>query len=234
MGWVVIAVLFAAVWIWAFHREDRHEREPVWVVGLAFVWGMLSMFLALFLEERLLPNGVSHDDELAVRAIAMLAVVGPVEELSKFAAVRLPIYRLAHFNEPMDGIVYSVAASAGFALAENLRFMEGEPEVIWARGPAATMAHVLFAAFWGAALGWTKPMADRRLARRIVLLGLFWAMLAHGLYDLAYFMADRELPPLAARGAMAGLMLVSFLALRLQLRRAHHHSPFRKAEEKSP
>jgi RsiW-degrading membrane proteinase PrsW (M82 family) len=227
-------VLFAAVWVWAFHREDRHEREPVWMVGLAFVWGMLAIYPALFLEDRLLPQGVAPEDALALRALAMLAVVGPVEELCKFSAVRLPIYRHAHFNEPMDGIVYAVAASAGFAFAENLMFMQGTPEVIWARGPAATMAHILFAGFWGSALGFTKPMADRRLARRTVALGFLLAALTHGLYDLAYFTADRELPPLAARAVMAALMLASFVILRVQIRRAHHHSPFRKGETKSP
>ena len=36
MVWLVVAALFAAAWVWAFYREDRLEREPVWMVGLAF------------------------------------------------------------------------------------------------------------------------------------------------------------------------------------------------------
>src|SRR5262249_9579612 len=152
--------------------------------------------------------------------LALFLVVGPVEELCKFAAVRLPIYPRAQFNEPMDGIVYSVSAASGFALAENYTYMEGTPEGIWTRGPAATLARILFASFWGAALGWTKPMENRRVARLIVAGSLLWAASTHGLFDLIYFTADRELPRVLARIALVAIVVASFLALRLQMKRA--------------
>jgi RsiW-degrading membrane proteinase PrsW (M82 family) len=228
MAWLVVAVLFAAAWVWAFYREDRLEREPVWMVGLAFLWGMVAMIPALFLENQLLRQGLDPGDSLAMRAVALFLVVGPVEELCKFAAVRLHIYSHAQFNEPMDGIVYSVSAASGFALVENVRYMEGMPEVIWARGPAATLAHILFAGFWGSALGWTKAMENRRTARLIVAGGLLWAASTHGLFDLIYFTADRELPLVLARIALVAVIVASFLALRFQMRRALALSPFRR------
>lgn len=228
MIWFAIAVLFAMAWVWAFHREDRLEREPVWMVGIAFVLGMVAFVPAYYLEGWLLPESVSPDDRLLVRGAALFLVVGPVEELCKFAAVRSWIYSHADFDEPMDGIVYAVTAATGFALAENLHFMQDTPEVIWARGPGATLAHILFAGFWGGALGWAKPMKDRWAARRTVAAGLLAGIVTHGLFDLIYFCVDRELPANIARAALAALLIACFLVLRLQMRRAHARSPFRE------
>jgi len=231
MIWIAIAVVFALAWVWAFHREDRLEREPVWMVGLAFLLGAVAFFPAYVLEGWLLPNSVDPEDSLAVRALALFLVVSPVEELCKFAAVRSWLYAHADFDEPMDGIVYAVTAATGFAFAENLHFMQDMPEVIWARGPGATLAHVLFAGFWGGALGWSKPMPDRRAARRVVAAGLLAGILVHGLFDLIYFCVDRELPATVARLALAALLIASFLALRFQMRRAHAYSPFRTKKD---
>ena len=61
----------------------------------------------------------------------MLAIVGPVEETSKFLAIRLAVYRSLHFEEPMDGLVYGAAASLGFASLENLIYvLSYGPEVM--------------------------------------------------------------------------------------------------------
>jgi RsiW-degrading membrane proteinase PrsW (M82 family) len=233
MVWFAIAVVFAGMWVWAFHREDRLEREPVWIVGLAFVFGMVAFLPAFLLEGWLLPGSIDPEDSLLHRALALLLVVGPVEELCKFAAVRAFVYRMAEFDEPMDGIIYAVTAAAGFALMENLYFMQGAPELIWVRGPGATLAHLLFAGFWGGALGWSKPMPDRRAAVRIVAAGLIVAAVVHGLFDLVYFTQGRELSPLAARAVLAVLLVASFLALRFQMRRAQQYSPFRQKEREA-
>ena len=81
----------------------------------------------------------------------MTFVVGPVEELCKFAAVRLGPYRSLYFDEPVDGLVYASAASLGFASLENLFYvLEYGPEVMIAP-PLSTVGHLVFV--WGFALG---------------------------------------------------------------------------------
>jgi len=229
MGWIGIAVVFAAVWLWAFYREDRHEREPFWLIAFALGWGALAIVPALWLEAHLLPAGLGPEDRLAVRAAGLLLVVGPVEELCKFAGVRLHIWTRPQFNEPMDGIVYAAAAATGFALVENLRFMVDQPSVILARGPAGTLAHILFAGFWGSALGWAKCCSPWR-GRGLVLIGLVWGSLSHGLFDLISFSAGQELPAWGARLGLMLLMTGSYLLLRRQILRACAESPFRMAK----
>lgn len=226
MGWVVIAVVFAGLFVWAFYREDKHEREPFWMVGLALGWGALAILPALWLEQRLLPTGLSPEDSLAVRAFGLLLVVGPVEELCKFLGIRFHIWRHTHFNEPMDGIVYAAAAATGFAFAENLHFMVDEPSVILARGPAGTLAHILFAGFWGSALGWAKHCNHQWQGHVLVVMGLVWGSLSHGLFNLISFSAERELPAWGARLGLTALMVGSYLVLRRQMLKACAQSPF--------
>lgn len=234
MGWVVIAVAFAGLWLWAFYREDRHEREPIWMVAIALGWGALAILPALWLEKHLLPAGLSPEDSLAARALGMLLIVGPVEELCKFAGIRLHIWPRTQFNEPMDGIVYAAAAATGFAFVENLHFMADQPSVILARGPAGTLAHILFAGFWGSALGWSKACDSPWRGRGLVLFGLVWGSLSHGLFDLISYSAGHELPAWGARLGLTILMAGSYLLLRRQITRACAESPFRPGYKASP
>ena len=56
-------------------------------------------------------------------AIGCFLVIGPCEELAKFLAVRLFVYRNKEFNEPLDGIIYAAAAALGFASLENVLYV---------------------------------------------------------------------------------------------------------------
>src|SRR5689334_22607054 len=213
MGWVMLAVVFAGLWLWAFYREDRHEHEPLWMGAFALAWGAVAIFPALWIERWLLPGGLSGEDSFRARAAGLLLVVGPVEEICKFLGVRLHIWRQTEFDEPMDGIVYAAAAATGFALAENFYFMIDQPSVVLARGPAATMAHILFAGFWGSALGWAKRCSPWR-GQALVGMGLLWGSLSHGLFDLISFSAGHELPAWAARLGLTVLLAGAYLILR--------------------
>ena len=51
------------------------------------------------------------------------AVVGFSEEASKFLGLRFYSYRQKSFDEPLDGIVYSVMVSMGFATLENVMYV---------------------------------------------------------------------------------------------------------------
>src|SRR5207249_6702680 len=102
-----------------------------------------------------------------------------------------------------------------------------QPSVILARGPAGTLAHILFAGFWGSALGWSKMCPSRWRRQTLVLIGLVWGSLSHGLFDLISFSAGQELPQWGARLGLGLLMAGSYLLLRRQILRARAESPFR-------
>ena len=129
---------------------------------------------------------VSGQASIVTVAAAMLFVVGPVEELSKFAAVRLVPYRSLYFDEPIDGLVYSAAASLGFAAAENFVYiLEFGPAVMLARAPLSTLAHLVFGGIWGYALALQGQR--KRGGTALLIVGLGLAAAAHGLFNVAVF-----------------------------------------------
>ncbi len=112
-------------WLWWVYRRDRWEPEPRGLVLRTFFWGMVATVPAVLLEllGAYALGSVLPGSNLVVASVFMLAVVGPAEELCKFLAVRLRVYRHHEFDEPMDGIVYGAAAALGFASLENVGYL---------------------------------------------------------------------------------------------------------------
>jgi len=220
LGWVVLAVVFAGIWIYAVSREDRRDPEPLWMLLLATLAGGGAMLAAVWVEERLVTDPTVYDGPLLGRVLLAMTVAGPVEEGAKLVAVLAMIRPWRHFDEPMDGIVYAAAAGAGFALAENLAFMEDQPDAILLRGPIGTGAHVLFTAFWGGALGHAGLVKEWPRKVALVALGFAAASVAHGAFDLIVFCSGKELTPPQARVALITLAIGCTLFLRWRTRLA--------------
>ncbi|MSQ08244.1 MAG: PrsW family intramembrane metalloprotease [Dehalococcoidia bacterium] len=185
----VPAILISALapgifWLWFFLRGRSYRPNPRRLVAGTFFLGMVSVIPAGLIEFVLAPD-VPDDIGASVGAAAgvMFLVVGPVEELSKFFAVRLWAAKSLHFDEPLDGLVFAAAASLGFATAENVFYaLQYGPEVMVVRGPLSTVAHVVFGSFWGVALA-RAHLAPKR--RDIIITGLLFAAGAHGVFNFA-------------------------------------------------
>lgn len=233
MAWILLAVVFAALWVYAIYREDHRNPEPLWMLLLALLAGALAVPGADRMEGWLAPDLTAMTGSLFERGRIAFLVAGPVEEGLKLLAVLLLVRSWSHFDEAIDGIVYGAAAGAGFALVENLAFMQGQPEVILARGPIGTGAHVMFSTLWGGALGHAGHLKTRRSRWVVIALGLCLASLAHGAFDLLTFSAGRELSADQVRLAQVALMVACALFLRWRLRVTRSLPPFRP-RRKSP
>lgn len=187
IGIVLAAFTPGLLWLWFFARTDRLRPAPRHLIALSFLLGMLSTVPAGIIEFLAIDQErIGPDAALAAVAAAMLAVVGPVEETSKFLAVRLGAYRSRYFEEPMDGLVHAAAASLGFASLENLLYvLSFGPEVMLVRAPLSTLAHLVFGSLWGYGLG-LHQQAERRRLRPLLLL-LAGAALLHGAFNVSLF-----------------------------------------------
>ena len=188
---VLIGFAPGVFWLWFFVKRDVYRPEPKRQVAVTFALGMISTVPAGILSALFLSTDVLEGDpgSLASLAMVMLFVVGPVEETCKFLAVRWHAFRSLHFDEPIDGLVYAAAASLGFASVENVLYMINfGAEVIILRGPLSTVGHVVFAAFWGEALG-RRLGQGRWSGGATVLIGLTIAAVAHGTFNVlvSYF-----------------------------------------------
>ncbi|MDE0311508.1 MAG: PrsW family glutamic-type intramembrane protease [Caldilineaceae bacterium] len=174
--------------IWFYVRLDKTRPEPWRLIVSTFALGGLATFpafmihrpLELFLNGDSLPVAMSPLWSLLV---LHLLIIGPVEELCKFAAVRFGPYRSLYFDEPLDGMVYAAIASLGFASVENFDYvLEYGPEIMLARAPLSTFAHLVFASVWGYALGQHYASGEQRGRRLVGSLALAAAL--HGLFNV--------------------------------------------------
>ena len=100
---------------------------------------------------------------------------------------------LDEFDEPMDALVYGVAASLGFAVFENWEYVMGAAgesigyakDVAFARAFSAVPMHALAGVFMGFFL--MDAVFEKANRKLNLFLALFFPVCLHGLYDLILF-----------------------------------------------
>lgn len=183
LGSVLLALLPGLAWLWYFYRQEGQPAETAPWLLLGFALGALVVAPAVALESGL-QNFWLHavPNPPAFWAVNFFLNVAPVEEFLKFYVVYRCIYPHRPVATPAEGLLYATASALGFASAENLIYIwEMGWGIILLRGLITTLAHVLFAALWGLALGQARQYpAD---ASRWIVGGLLLAVLVHGAYN---------------------------------------------------
>ena len=137
------------------------------------------------------------------------------------------VYHWDEFDEPLDGVVYGVAVSLGFATLENILYIVGRGiGVAWGRALFAVPAHALFGGTMGYYAGRAK--FDRAAARigalrRDYVLCLLLPVAFHGTYN--YALHHRLDARVWAAVTIISLALWIFVLRRVH--RAQRASPFR-------
>ncbi|PIS47644.1 MAG: PrsW family intramembrane metalloprotease [Elusimicrobia bacterium CG08_land_8_20_14_0_20_51_18] len=184
----------AAVAAYFYHR-DKYEKEPLFLLLKAFFAGACVIPLVIVLELLIHVFVVNPASSFPVLKALLKAFLeaGLVEESCKFAVFMRLIYRNKEFNEPYDGILYSVMIALGFAFLENLFHFVGHNSDLMiyktgaVRAGVAVLGHVLFGAVMGYYFSKAKFSADDGAGKIWLLKGLGIAVFLHGLYDFLVF-----------------------------------------------
>jgi protease PrsW len=169
------------------YLSDKHEREPLGLLVKSFFFGVLSIFITLLLSSIIDLFITINEKDLQQQAVHAFFIVALVEEFSKFIFVRGILYNNKNFNEPFDGIVYSVMVSMGFATFENLLYVfENGIGTAFLRMFTAVPAHAMFAVLMGFFLGKAK-FEYKKSYYAIYALGV--AAFFHGAYDYFWFIS---------------------------------------------
>ncbi len=180
----LLALIPALLLLNYFYKRDPRP-EPGRIVMKAFFLGILSTIPAIIIElmlGRMTPYGLSPLMLIAFRAFI---VAGLVEESCKLFVVKRYIYPHPEFDEVTDGIIYTMAAGLGFAFLENIIYSMNSYNsiaVLLTRGVTAVPLHGLTSGLMGYYIG--KAKMDNL---PLIPLGLFLAVLYHGLYDFFLF-----------------------------------------------
>ncbi len=211
------------------YRRDRYEREPHALLAACFFMGMVAILPAVGFELLCEHLGFRSGSTVFTVFVHAFFVIALSEELSKYLVLRYLALPKDDFNEPFDGITYSVMIAMGFATVENLLYVFdshlADPlGVALRRAFTAVPAHAANAVLMGYFMGLAKFARDRHA---LMFTALMTAVVAHGLYDFFIFL-DR--PGLIAFGAIAVLSIAVVLSLRAM--KIHQiNSPFRQTQD---
>lgn len=177
-----LAVLPVIVLLFYIYKKDKYEKEPLLMLILAFVLGILAIPMDILVVSII--NAVWVGDTVFYSAFWE---AGIPEEFCKWALFMLVIWRNKNFNEFFDGIVYACFISLGFACIENMMYLFSSESFGAAfhvgvmRALLSVPGHFLFAVIMGYFLGMAKFKPQKR--SKYLTLSYLCPVLAHGIFD---------------------------------------------------
>jgi len=208
------------------YRKDSYDREPKRYLLVSFFLGMLSVIPAFILETagKFLFGDMGRSSSIFFYAFFAFVVVAASEEASKFAMVKWYAYPKKTFDEPFDGIVYSVLVAMGFATVENILYVQksGLGTAIL-RMFLSVPAHASFGIIMGYYIGLAK--FNKAKSTVYLAMGLLLAIFFHGAFDFFLFLQDsiRVKEYLGDGLLFLGAVASFYFAVRLSLRSIHLH-----------
>lgn len=206
------------------YKIDKFEREPVLHLSICFLLGVFSCFPAIYLEGIGDDMGFSESGGLGNLLVFSYIIIALSEELVKYLALVFYAYPKKIFNEPLDGILYSVMIGMGFATLENLLYADRFGlQTIMVRAFTAVPAHAVFAIVMGYYVGLAKFNKNKKDRIKLLALGLVVPVLLHGTYDL--FILQQYYEWLMVLATFT-LFISAFFAIRV-VRLHQQNSPFK-------
>lgn len=199
---LVAAALVPAVFLLAWLNW---KGRPWWTILAVLALGAAASVPAVYLERALTlePWNINNVGKLFLFAVI---VAGVVEEGCKFALVVLGPSRWGWIREEYDGILYAGTLSLGFASIENVMYvLQGGLQTATVRAFTAVPAHVAFGVIMGSYLGLAR--VRQRVgwsSQGLPLVGLAWAVVLHGVYDLFAFQGNSPLAPWLIAALLGG------------------------------
>jgi RsiW-degrading membrane proteinase PrsW (M82 family) len=184
--------------------KDKYDKEPKRLLLFSFLLGAIVSIIITTLIYFGIDIVLPLKDKFSVpqQFVKAFLVVGLTEEFSKYIIVRFYAQPNKAFDEPFDGIMYSVMVSMGFAATENIFYVLESGYVTGIlRALTAVPAHATFGILMGYFMGKAKFSKNRIVLN---LLGLLLAVTFHGFYDFFLFI---EFIPGIWVGAFLSLIL---------------------------
>lgn len=205
---LLTALLPIAILIFYIYRKDKSAPEPTGQLLKAFFLGILSIPLSLCISIPFSNWGLYPEEVSTVWGAICTSFFGAAipEEVAKFVILWLVLRKNRYFDEKMDGIVYAVCVSLGFAAVENIMYLFNNYDEFVAVGIARAIFSVPGHFCFGILMGYYYSLAkfypkSPKLNSALVLIA---PIVAHGVYDSILFVSD-------ATPSISGLLTLVFL-----------------------
>lgn len=215
----------AAITLYIYSR-DKYDREPLKPLLISFLLGMVATAPAIYIQVVLKPVLYLQFPGFTIWYYFLLSfiVVAASEEGSKYLMLRGYAYRNKAFNEPFDGIIYSVMISMGFATLENIDYVLNygfRTGII--RLFISVPSHGAFAVLMGYHVGLAK--FNKTHAIRHIVKGLLLAIFFHGAFDFFLFLQNSsQVKQYVSNGLLiAGALVAWYFAIRMAIKSIRLH-----------
>ncbi|MEK7629909.1 MAG: PrsW family glutamic-type intramembrane protease [Patescibacteria group bacterium] len=186
---IIATILPAIIWLMLFLKEDLHP-EPKRLIIYTFCIGVLVSLPVLLLQLSY-QKWLGSDQSKILLLVIGLALI---EEVFKFFAAYFSVHNDPAFDEPIDAMIYMIAAALGFATIENflvisntLNFAQpffsttvNSIQTMALRFVGATLLHTLTSGLIG--YYWAKSRLVKH-GPALIIQGFVYATLIHAIFN---------------------------------------------------
>lgn len=228
MSWFGISLIASfLIWFYFIYKHDKIKKEPLLALFLiAIIGGSLSAtiagFLNTFVAALLNVSGI-FDGIQGVKnnSVIFMSFVGLNEEFFKFMATVLLIKKLKAFDEPIDGIIYSMTLALGFATIENIGYMTRfGTEIIIFRSISSVPLHLGCAAIWGIGIIKTRFSTSNKKYVANSFPYILIAAIIHTIYNSSSFFIEPGYSLLISLSIAFGLIWMAHKSMRNFLKKS--------------
>lgn len=194
---LITALLPVVILLLVIYLKDKASPEPAGELVKAFVFGVISAGVAIALSTLLEMTGL-YSQWVPYNAnrirMAFFGAAIP-EETAKLFMLWLLLRKNKFFDENMDGIVYAVFVSLGFAAIENVLYLFSDSESFMSvgimRACTAIPGHFCF----GILMGYYYSLATfgNKATLRNKIFAWLVPVMGHGFFDAILFITN--VPP---------------------------------------
>ncbi|MDQ3075834.1 MAG: PrsW family intramembrane metalloprotease [bacterium] len=176
-------IIPSLLWLWFWLKQEETRPEPKGVLTVVFIMGMIGVILVLPIQKYIQSHVSGHEWQLIGWAAA--------EEIIKYLAVLVILYKTTYTDEPLDWPIYCITAALGFAALENTFFLIkplslGETTVSLLTGQlrflGSTLLHTISSGIVGISIGLSFFM-DKFNKKVYVFCGLIFAIALHSVFN---------------------------------------------------
>jgi RsiW-degrading membrane proteinase PrsW (M82 family) len=201
---LIAAIIIAIVWI----KRDKY-RYPQLISS--FILGMISIVVVMLfmnIADRYYLNAFRNLRRIIFYSFV---VMGIGSELGKFIILRYHNFNKSSFNGPLDGIVYSVMISMGFAFISVVLYflLPYYTEIDFLYAITVVFANLFFAVILGFFVGLAKVRENKFVD---TMTGLLAASFFHALYNFCFITEDIRLLLFYGIGAFIVVIMLYYKA----------------------
>jgi RsiW-degrading membrane proteinase PrsW (M82 family) len=213
---LLLGPILAGLIYFLIYRKRGRDRYQKLITS--FIWGMSSIVIVTLFQYIAYNYGLHPEKNLRQNIFYSFMVIGIGSELGKYLVLRYIYFPKDSFKGPIDGIVYSVFISMGFATIANILYftLPFFKDISFTYAITMVVANLFIAVIMGFFVGIAKSRHNKFVDS---LTGLFGAAFFHALYYFCSIAHDYKLLLFLSIGTFIIVILLYYKAFEINSER---------------